>query len=110
MGIPLFGQGCMNGDGLLPIDKVGSNFGFIRGDHDVSHDHRDVVDGSIEVRVGGWWVMGLHGVATEELVSSNMAVGVGIRKVGGVAVHMEDHVASNTGNNGVEARGEIIEK
>ena len=108
--MPKFGQGCANGGGFFLIDKGGSNFGFSRGGHDVAHNLGDGVDGSIEGRVGGWRVMGMRGAVTEEVVAVGTAAGVGLREVGGVAVHMKDYVASNIANSGVGVRGRIIEQ
>ena len=99
--MPQFGQGCENGDGLLPIDKGGSYFGFSRGGHGVAQDIGDGVDGYVEGQVGGWRVIGLRGEVTEEVLAVSTAADVGIQEVGGVTVHMEDHVASDIVNSGV---------
>ena len=110
LGIPQFSQGCANRYGLLPIDKSISNFGFSRGGHDVANDIGDGIDGSVEGRVGGWRVLRLRVALTEEVLATVTAAGVGFQEVGGVAVHMEDHVASNIANSGVRVQGGIIKQ
>ena len=88
VGMPQFSQGCTDGDGPFPIDKVGSGFGLSRVGHDVAHDIGDGGDGSAEVWAGGWRVMGMREAVTEEVLAAGTAAVVGLQEVGGVAVRM----------------------
>ena len=82
-----------DGHSLLTVEEGGANFGFRGGGHDVGHNLGEGMDGAIEGRVGAWCAARVGGPVAEEVVAAGAASGFWLRKVGGVTVDVQDHVA-----------------
>ena len=68
-------MGGANSNGLLAIDKIGSNFGFGRGGHSIGKNLGKGENGAID---GGFTRRGLMsniGTITKEVISTSAALG-----------------------------------
>ena len=81
-----FAEQCKDGSGFLSIDICGANFGFGVRSHDVGHDFRHGVNGSIETQASSARICRIRRAVAEKIMATGAALGTGSRKVRGVAV------------------------
>ena len=103
-------EGGTDGHSLPTVEEGGANFGFGGGGHDIGHDLGEGMDGAVEGRVGAWCAGRVGGPVAEEVVAAGTASGFWLRKVGGVTVDVQDHVAGVVADGRVWMRGGVIDQ
>ena len=86
LGVAKFAEQCADGDGFLFIDIGGADFGFGGWSHDVIHDFRHGVNGSIEPRLPFGRLFRIMQAVAEKIMATGTALCAGPGKVRGVAV------------------------
>ena len=81
-----FAEQCAVGEGFLSIDIGGADLGFGGRSHDIGHDFRHGVDGSIEPRESSGRICRIRRAVAERIMATGAASGAGRGKVRGVAV------------------------
>jgi hypothetical protein len=98
---------------LLAIVEEGPKFGLGGGRHDNFQKGTRNMDGSI---FWGWWIVGIDvggvdgATRAEKKVTSCTASGVRLRLVGGVGVHVQDHVTGMVLQRGIRIGSGIIQE
>ena len=109
LGVAEFAEQCVYGDDFMSIDIGGADFGFGGRSHDVGHDFRYGVNGSIEARARFWRLCRIRRAIAEKIMATGAASCAGCGKVRGVAVDVENHVTCGAPNGGVGIGIGIIE-
>ena len=67
------------------------------------------MDGAVEARIGGWWLLHVRACVFQEIMPTSAAAGSRLGELGGVAVYVEDHVAGGVTYRGVEVHCGVVE-
>ena len=110
LGISKFGKGSANGDRLLAIEECGSGFGFRGGQHNIAHDVGDGMDGAVEGQTDVGSTGRFRGAVAQEEVPASAAPCLWFRKIGGVAMDMEDHVTGRIADGRARMGGGMVEE
>ena len=81
-----FAEKCEDGDRFLYIDIGGANFGFSGQSHDVGHDFRHGVNGSIKPQASSRRLFRISRAVVEKIMATGTASGAGRGKVRAVNV------------------------
>ena len=73
MGMSKLGKGGVNGNGLLAVEKSGSNFVFGGGGHDIGKNIVKGGDGAIDGRFTGGGLASNRGTIAKEVISASAA-------------------------------------
>jgi len=108
LGVAHFDEGSPDLASVLAIEVKASEFSFEGRAHDILQDGADDVDGAIGF--GRWSIGGAINVATKVEVSTNAGASFGLRKVGGITVDAEYHVAGMVTYHAIWMGGSIVQE
>ena len=96
-------------DGLLAVDVCASDFGFGSRTHHVGHDAGNGVDGAIEARMSGGRLGHFSAHVSQEILPISASAVLRFGEVGGVAVHVEDHITGGILDRVIGLHGGVVE-